>query len=155
MAELIRACYLAGEPATGLATLKQLTSRQFEVLVFRLYGAMGYECVLTPARIDGGRDIIATSRGEGRRHSLLIECKRHEGTLRVNLARELLGVVSHENRSGGVLVTTGNVSRGIRALAASNHRIDFLDGASLTRLLDEHLGARWVTQIDRLVTEPS
>jgi restriction endonuclease Mrr len=73
----------------------------------------------------------------------------------VNLARELLGVVSHENRSGGVLVTTAGVSRGIRALAASNHRIDYVEGSSLVRLLDEHLGPRWVTQIDRLVHEPT
>lgn len=153
-AELIRARYVAGEPGAGLAALRQLTSRQFEVLVCQLYRALGYECVLTPERIDGGRDVIATSRGEGRRHSLLIECKRHEGTLRVNLARELLGVVSHENRSGGVLVTTAKVSRGIRTLAAANHRIDFVDGSSLVRLLDEHLGTRWMTQIDRLVTEP-
>jgi hypothetical protein len=53
-AELIRARYLASDPASGLLTLKQLTSRQFEVLVFRLYSAMGYQCHLTAERNDGG-----------------------------------------------------------------------------------------------------
>lgn len=154
-AELIRAHYQTTDVASAHRALLDLTSRQFEIVVFRLYSAMGYQCLLTPARIDGGRDVIATAPDRGRRHSLLIECKRYEGTLRVNLARELLGVVSHENRSGGVLVTTGSVSRGIRTLASSNHQIDYVDGTSLVSLLYEHLGPRWLTQLDRLVTEPS
>lgn len=154
-AELIRTRYALADHAAGHATLIELTSRQFEILVLRLYEAMGYDCTLTPARIDGGRDVIATATNEGRRHSLLIECKRYEGTVRVNRARELLGVVSHENRSGGVLVTTGKVSRGIRTLAAKNYRVDAVDGPTLLGLLAEHLSPRWAAQIDRLVTEPT
>jgi len=100
--ELIRAKFI-GDPdrvQDKTESFYRMDSREFECLVERLYDSMGYETELTPARSDGGRDVIARRREPGRKEDLRVECKRHTKPVGVEFARRLLGVVSSDKATG-------------------------------------------------------
>lgn len=109
---------------------------------------MGYGCELAAPSRDGGRDVIATRVDAGRRERRLIECKHYSGSLRITEARALLGTVSLEHATGGVLLTTGKATSGIRRLSDRDSCLDLVDGDRLLELLDEHLGPRCSLRLD-------
>ena len=93
---LIRARYI-GVPSTAedrRLSLYSLSSREFEVLVHRLYDAMGYDAELTPPRSDGGRDVIAIRQDPTCRASLRVECKLYQDPVGVEVARAYSGSCS-------------------------------------------------------------
>jgi restriction system protein len=154
-ADLIRAKFI-GVPGGASETaefLQSLDARQFECLVERLYHEMGFSTYLTPPRRDGGRDIIATAGAIGRREHLLIECKRYRGSVGVAIARALLGIVSDEKATKGVLVTSGHFTPACVELAGRNSRLELIGGGDLILLLNEYLGPRWPTRIERLTAQ--
>jgi restriction system protein len=150
---IIRAKYI-GTPhdlSDRIAMLTALNSRQFEHIVERLYSRLGYDTTITPASRDGGRDVIAASTAPGKLEQVRVECKRYSGRVGVAALRQLLGVVSDEKVNKGVLITTGSFSKDARRLAARNPRVELIDGSRLVVLLNEHLGERWPTNLDRLI----
>ena len=54
--------------------------------------------------------------------------------------RALAGIIDDKRAAKGVLVTTSWVSKASRDFAASNGRIEILEGRQLKYLLKEHLG---------------
>jgi restriction system protein len=133
--------------------LNSLYSRDFECIVERLYKAIGYDTELTPPRADGGKDFIARQSAPGRKEELRVECKRYSKSVGVGFARSLLGVVSSEKATKGVLVTSGGFTRVAREFARDNPRIELVSGTNLAVLLNEHLGPHWVAHLERLVAE--
>lgn len=142
-AAVIHAFYISRGVTEGLAALRTLTPRDFEILVARLYKRMGYTVELTQAQKDGGRDVVAVLSEPGRRQKLLIDCKLYTPPVGVEPARALLGIVSDEKATGGVIVTTGRVTKGVKDLARGNDRFGYVDGEALVPLLNEHFGANW------------
>jgi restriction system protein len=147
-ATLVSARYLHRRCVDGASALQGISPRELEQLAARLYTAMGYDCELTPRGRDGGRDIIATRNQIGRRERRLIECKHYAGSVKLRDVRALLGVVSLEHASSGVLVTTGKVTKGMRKLERLDNRLDLVDGSRLVALLDEYFGSEWPTRLD-------
>jgi restriction system protein len=133
--------------------LYELNSRQFERLVERLFSNMGYETELTPPRGDGGRDVIARRTEPGNQQHVLIECKRHERKIGVKDVRALLGIVSNEHASRGIIVAASHFTEGAKKLAQENHRIELIDGLRLVVMLNEYLGWIWLSRLDRLTSE--
>jgi restriction system protein len=153
--ELIRAKFI-GTPTSlqeRVNTLKEISPRAFEHVIERLYDAMGYVTQITPPSRDGGRDVIATRTEPTRAEQLRIQCKRYESSVGVTCARELLGVVSSEKVSKGVLITTSRFTKPARDFGTENPRIELIHGQGLVALLNEHLGAKWPLEIEHLVLE--
>lgn len=154
-AALIRAKFI-GEPnciENKTEFFSRMDSTEFECLVERLYKSMGYETSLTPPRSDGGRDVIASRLEPGKKEDLRIECKRYAKPVGVEIARRLLGVVSSEKATKGVLAASTHFTKGARKFAHLNPRIELISGNELFVLLNEHLGPTWVADIGRLVAE--
>jgi restriction system protein len=153
--EIIRAKYI-GTPTTqseAVQFLLNVSSREFEHIVERLYSAMDYETELTPAQKDGGRDILANKNDPGKLEHLRIECKQYNKPVDVKIVRALLGVVADEKVNKGVLVTTSRFTKGAKDFANRNPRLELIAGSNLIPLLNEHLGSRWPLKIGRLVAE--
>ena len=91
-----------------------ISSREFEEIIERLFRDAGFETKLTPATRDGGRDIIATKHEMGKPVVFYIECKRYgkQNNVGVNIVRSLLGVQTSDQINKAFLVTTGHVTRG-------------------------------------------
>jgi len=153
--EIIRARYIgtASSQAEKLQFLTSISPRQFEHIIERLYSAMGYNTQLTPPQKDGGRDVIARKEGIGTLEHLLVECKQYSGPVDVKIVRALLGVVADERVNKGVLVTTSRFTKAGTEFAKRNPRLELIAGESLIPLLNEHLGARWTTQLERIIAE--
>lgn len=151
---LISARYLHRRSNNAISALQGISPHELEQLVARLYTAMGYECELTPGGSDGGRDIIATRTDTGRRERRLIECKHYAGSVKLKDLRALLGVVSTEHATSGVLLTTGKMTKGMKKLQKLDSRLDSIDGNRLIELLDEHFGPRWPNSLDYYLQWP-
>lgn len=91
-----------------------ISSREFEEVIERLFQEEGFETELTPATKDGGRDIIATKYEMGKPIVFYIECKRYgrKNSVGVNIVRSLFGVQTSDQVNKSILVTTGHVTRG-------------------------------------------
>jgi restriction system protein len=133
--------------------LYDLSPRQFERLIQRLYQAQDYDAELTPSQRDRGRDVIARRSQPGTREHVLIECKRYAKTIPIQYVRALLGAVSNERASAGKLVTTSSFSKEARDEMKDNRRIELIDGLQLVVLLNEYLGWTWPTRLDSLTSE--
>lgn len=101
--------------------LRTIDPIKFEELVAELFEEDGYRVVLTPPRADGGKDIYVYKSDEKLEASFLVECKRYipPNKVGVEIARQLYGVVQHERRSGGVIVTTSYFTRGAKEFAGT------------------------------------
>lgn len=153
--ELIHAKFI-GDPERSQDKTEifyKMDSRGFECIVERLYNSMGYETELTPPRSDGGRDVIARKRETGKKEDLRVECKRHTKPVGIEFARRLLGVVSSDKATKGVLVASVGFTKGAREFARLNPRIELVSGTELIVLLNEYLGSKWIIHLERLVAE--
>lgn len=155
---VVRARYI-GLPATveeQRLSLLDLTSRQFEIFVARLYDRLGYSTTLTSPRKDGGRDVLATRTRPGERDELRIECKLYSGHVGVEEPRKLLGVVVDEKATRGVLVGASGFTRAAHQFADRNPSLELLDGANLVVMANEHLGRDWPARLEWILrpTQP-
>lgn len=151
---IIRARYI-GLPGVDVSdrldALLALPSRTFEHLVERYFAAEGYDTLLTPERKDGGRDILASKEDPAPSQTLLVECKNWRKRVGVPQVRQLLGSVSDEKATHGILVATSGFTHPARNFGANNPRIGLVDGEKLVRDFNRRLGTNWPAKIDRLV----
>jgi restriction system protein len=150
---LIRARYLS-TPQTSdeiYGMLLNLNPRDFEALVAKLYMEMGYSVQLTPYSKDDGADIVCNRDDPGRREVIIIQCKRYRNNVGLKHLKELLGTVADRKATKGVLVTPGKFTRDAITKAKLNPQIELLGGLALQNLLTQHLGARWVVNLDSLI----
>jgi restriction system protein len=135
------------------SVLSSLDPYQFELLVEALYRRMGYKTTLTQKTYDQGRDVIAEKECAGGREKVLIQCKRKEKNIGVVDVRALLGVVSHEKATKGVLVCTSEFTPEARKMEAQNHRLELIGNKALQPLLNQHLGSNWPLHVDWIISE--
>lgn len=101
----------------GLTEIREklygITPLAFENLVKELMHSLGYPNVKVTGRTgDGGIDVISTRNTSQGIVRAVAQCKRYRGTVGVEVARELRGVIaSDESIQKGFLVTTGEFSR--------------------------------------------
>jgi len=148
---VIRAKWIGDPLQTTVEALFGLGSRRFEHLVDTLYSTMGFESQVTPARKDGGRDLIATFSVPGRREQSRVECKLWRTPASVSIVRALLGVVEDEKATKGTLICTGGFTRPAVEFARRNPRLELIGWRELLALLNQHFGARWALNVDYLV----
>lgn len=107
-----------------------LSSREFEEFIAEILSRLGYEVSLTPASKDGGKDLCVARKGGVGTFMYLVECKKYSpaNPVKVNLVRQLSGVVQAERATAGILVTTSSFTRGARALEKQlSHQISLKD----------------------------
>jgi len=93
--------------------LYQLSPRRFEELIAEIFIRKGYDVELTPTTHDGGIDIYAASKNDLGSFLYLVECKKYKPTKKVGVKviRDLYGVLSKENATYGIIVTTSDFTK--------------------------------------------
>lgn len=148
---LIRAKFI--ELVHPISLLLSLDPYQFEHLIDTLYTEMGYVTSLTPRTHDKGRDIIAIREEVGEKEKLLIQCKRTKNSVGVKEARALLGIVSNEKATKGVLVSTSKFTGQAKKFVEENSRLELIGDKELQILLNKFLGPKWPTHIDFIISK--
>jgi len=117
---------------TGLASIRQLSWREFEALISEAFRRQGYSVVETGQRgPDGGIDLILTKAGE----ETLVQCKRwKEWRVPVEKVRELYGVMASRGATNGILVSCGYFTKPARRFAEGKS-LELIDGPQLAQLV--------------------
>jgi len=149
---LIRAKFIEVPTSSLLSSLNPV---HFEYLIDVLYNEMGYTTTLTQRTYDRGRDIIAEKGHLGEKQRLLIQCKRTQKNVDVKEIRALLGVVSSEKASKGVLVCTSEFTSEARKFEKDNRRIELIGNKDLQLLLNKYFGPKWSTYVDSIIARSS
>lgn len=96
---------------------KSLDGYKFEEEVAKLYQEFGYETKVTKKSGDGGIDIIMKNKsGE----KIFVQCKNHANPVPVNVARELLGVMTAHGVKKGILVCSNGITKEGHELTKKN-----------------------------------
>ncbi|MFS3915623.1 restriction endonuclease [Bacillus australimaris] len=148
---LIRARYLEND--YNVDTLLNLSPREFEYLIAKLYKCLGYNVYVTPQSNDGGKDVIAINEKISRRETLFIECKRHNKNVSIDKARALVGSIVDKKATKGVLISARGFTKGTIQFAKENPNVELIGGQELLEFLDEHLGKNWFDFIPKYVKE--
>jgi restriction system protein len=133
--------------------LSDLEPYQFEQLIESLYHEMGYITKITKRTRDGGKDVIAEKVTLGERATLLISCKKQKTKVSVKELRELLGILSNERATKGVLVCTSEFTKPALDLAKENKRLELIGCIDLQILLNEYFGPKWPIHLDDKILE--
>lgn len=115
-----------------------VSSREFEEIIERLFQDEGFETVLTQATRDGGRDIIATKYEMGKPIVFYIECKKYgrRNSAGVSIVRALYGVQSSDRINKSILVTTGHVTSDARKFVnEQNTLMSIIDADEIHELI--------------------
>jgi restriction system protein len=152
---IIRRRYIESAHTTDPATraLLGLDWRELEWLCGALYNSMGYDITVTPRGDDDGVDVFARNPEPGRTDLTVIQAKKwsHKNPVGKAEVRELLGAVVFHQATKGVLVTSGRFEKGAIEMPKTDPRLELLDQQALLPLLNEHCGADWYTNVDRVL----
>jgi len=108
--------------------LNSMSWRQFEALVGEAFRRKGYSVTETA---DGGVDLVLKKEGE----TFLVLCKQWRATqLGMNIVRELYGVMTARDATGGFVVTSGVFTDEACAFARGKN-IELMDGKALHALV--------------------
>lgn len=119
---------------TGIASVRKLNWREFEVLVAEAFRRQGFNIeVLGGDEPDGGIDVRLSKAGA----VTLVQCKhwRHE-QVGVKIVRELMGVVASERAQSGIVITSGTFTDDAKKFAERNP-IRLIDGEELAQMIAE------------------
>lgn len=114
--------YIAENPSY----MYQLTSRDFEEMMAKLFEALGYSVRLTKKTKDGGKDIYIAKKNEIGEFLFLVECKKYAPNhpVGVEVVRNLYGVMGMEKTepTGGIIATTSRFTRDARQEIIDNKK---------------------------------
>ena len=117
-----------------------ISPRDFEKIIERLFQEEGFETKLTQPTRDGGYDIIATKHEMGKPIVFYIECKRYSkrNSVEVSIVRSLFGVQSSDQINKSILVTTGHVTRDAQKFVDNQHAMmSIIDADEIYELIQK------------------
>jgi hypothetical protein len=135
--------------------LNAIEDRLFEELVATLLSDLGLEDVeLTPARKDGGKDIVATHRdSDGHRSRFLIECKHWVSGKKVTMswAMRLMSVRKDSEADGAILLSSSGFGPRLldQQLTLAADKLHLRGTDQLLRWI-----SLWERQYGAIITEP-
>lgn len=121
--------------------LLALRVTEFEGVIRDLFARLGLETKTTRAAPDGGVDLVAFDPRPIFGGKVVIQARRHRGTMDVSAVRDLFGTVLDEGATKGILVTTSSYGPDSVEFA-SGKPLELIDGSSLLHLLAEHADVR-------------
>lgn len=116
--------------------LYKISPYDFEVLISKLFNAMGYKTEITKKSNDLGIDIIATGIIGLTPIKEVVQVKRQKSNIHRPILDKLRGVIPLHNATTGTIITLGQFSEGCHKLAPEN--IKLIDGDKLIDYLFEY-----------------
>lgn len=128
--DLLRSATASG----ALEVIARMSWREFEMLVGEGFRQQGYQVTeLGGDGPDGGVDLVLRKGGE----VFLVQCKHWRAQkVRVDVVRELYGVMAARGAAGGYVVTAGDFTADAQAFA-DGRNVELVNGARLQQLLQQ------------------
>lgn len=122
-----------------LEALYDLSPKEFEQYVARVFRQKGYKVYLRGASGDKGVDLELEQPG-GKR--AIVQCKRYRRPVGPEVVRELFGTLIHERVSHAFLVTTADISPSAREWAQGKP-MTLIDGNLLIQVSEKLMSQDW------------
>lgn len=120
--------------AWSLEALRMLEWKRFELLCARYYEAVGFRTETLGSGPDGGID-VKLFKGDAAKPLAIVQCKAWNARqVGVKEIRELFGVMTFEQITRSIFITTGSYSQDALSFAAANP-IHLIDGPAFVRKL--------------------
>lgn len=121
--------------------IRNITSREFEMLIAEIFEKQGFQVELTQRTRDGGKDIIAISRDNlGIKTKYFIECKHYseDNKVGVDIVRSLHGVKNQkEGPNKTIIATTSTFTQGAKEFIAETISSSWdMELADYTRVME-------------------
>lgn len=122
------------ETQSGIESLKNISWREFEMLVGEAFRRRGYFIEETGlGGKDGGIDLVISKKGR----TELVQCKQwRTRQVKASTVREMWGLVDHHRADGVKIVCVGEFTRDA-AQFAENKSIELINGKRLLDLIEE------------------
>ena len=130
-------------------SMYKLTSREFEEMVAELMIKRGFEIKLTKKTRDGGKDLIIANHMDIGNFMYYVECKKYAPTnpVGVNLVRELVGAMSADRATAGIMITSSYFSPdAIKFSKIFEHQLGLVDFIQLKEWLKKY-AMNWRAQM--------
>jgi restriction system protein len=116
-----------------LESIRKLSWSDFELLIGEAFRRQGYAVEERGGSApDGGVDLVLRKDGQ----KTLVQCKHWKSRqVGVSIVRELLGVMTAQSASGGIVVTAGDYTAEARSFARDS-RMRLIDGTELAGMID-------------------
>jgi restriction system protein len=148
---MIRARYIDKDQPRDI--FLNLSPKDFEKLVASLYQDIGYKVSLTKDSHDGGIDIYAQRNSPASKEKLLIQCKNSNSNIPVDEVRKLLGVVTSNKATKGVLVTSSDFTIDAIKFVNENPSLELINYKQLSTLFNEQHGPYWIYKIENIIRD--
>jgi restriction system protein len=127
------------ERQTGIETIRSIRWQEFEELVGEAYRRKGYRVEESGGGgADGGVDLVLKKNGE----TLLVQCKHwRQYKIGVKVVRELYGVVTAENATGGIVISSGVFTQETIDFARGKP-LELIGGTELVKMVGDLKKAR-------------
>ncbi len=119
-------------------TTSQLTGTEFEVLLCKLYEAMGYSAMKTGKTGDQGCDLVVNMGSE----RVVVQAKCYTGSVGNSAVQEASTALKLYNCTRAMVVTTSYFTPEAIQLAKVNN-VELIGGERLRELLVQYLGESW------------
>ncbi len=116
----------------NISQIDTLSGEEFEMVLYELFIAMGYDVSLTKATGDFGADLVVKRKNE----ISVIQAKCYSKTVGAHAVQEVLGAKKHYSANTAFVVTNNFFSKEAVALALEND-IKLIDRTSLSNLLSK------------------
>ncbi|WP_424100072.1 restriction endonuclease [Moorena producens] len=113
-----------------LDAIDQMTGREFEEFLYKLFKQLGYQVKRTPATADYGADLVIT-KGDIK---TVVQAKRQQGSVGIKAVQEVIGAIAHYQVNLGIVITNSKFTEPAKNLAASN-QIELFDRDDLKKLI--------------------
>jgi restriction system protein len=119
---------------TGIETIRSISWQEFEELVGEAYRRKGYRVEESGGGgADGGVDLVLKKNGE----ILLVQCKHwRQEKVGVKVVRELYGVVTAGNATGGIVISSGAFTQETTDFARGKP-LELIGGIELAKMVGD------------------
>jgi restriction system protein len=117
----------------SIETIRSITWREFEELVGEVYRRKGFNVTeYGGGGADGGVDLVLKKGSE----RIFVQCKHWKMDVGVKIARELYGVMTAEQATGGIIISSGKFTQEAKDFIKGKP-LEMIDGEKLSEMISQ------------------
>ncbi|NEP61838.1 MAG: restriction endonuclease, partial [Symploca sp. SIO2G7] len=99
-----------------LDAVDQMTGREFEEFLAKLFKQLGYQVVLTQASADYGADLVIQKESI----KAVVQAKRKQGSVGIDAVQQVVAAIAYYQANLGMVITNSKFTENAKNLAVSN-----------------------------------
>jgi len=115
-----------------LDAVDQMTGREFEEFLAKIFKRLGYQVMLTQASGDYGADLVIQKEGV----KAVVQAKRKQGSVGIDAVQQVVAAIAYYKANLGMVITNSKFTENAKNLAVSN-QIELWDREDLKNVFNK------------------